>query len=166
MTAKCVAFETNPKKKVCEIWAKYKLKGNNVAGNKCFIKGKKDDKKPPKTPKRGGRPKGRNGKGGKKGKKEKKKLVLNNKEAKCYLERYPDLRKAFKMNKKKAKKHWFEFGIKENRTYECVMSNKEAQCYINRYPDLKKAFKNNKSKARIHWVDFGLKEKRDKSCSG
>merc|ERR1711981_694141 len=156
----CVGFEVTPRKKACEIWTKYELKGNNVAGSKCFVKGdEKDDKKAKK-------PKGRKGKGRKPKKTGKTKLVLNNKEAKCYLERYPDLRKAFKMNKKKAKKHWFKNGIKEGRTYECVMSNKEAGCYLNRYPDLKKAFGNNKSKARVHWVDYGVKEKRDHSCSG
>jgi len=40
---------------------------------------------------------------------------LNNKEALTYLNKYPDLKKAFGNNIKKAQEHWIHFSIKEGR---------------------------------------------------
>ena len=49
-------------------------------------------------------------------------INLNNAQARCYLDRYPDLRRAFGNNLQKAKEHWKRYGctMKENRTYKCV----------------------------------------------
>ena len=44
---------------------------------------------------------------------------LTDEQARCYLAKYPDLQKAFKGDLNEAKKHWREFGKKEERTYEC-----------------------------------------------
>ena len=49
-------------------------------------------------------------------------IKLNNAQAKCYADRYPDLRKAFGNNLNAIKRHWNLYGctIKENRSYKCV----------------------------------------------
>ena len=40
-------------------------------------------------------------------------------EARCYLLRYADLRKAFSSNTNKAKNHWKDWGFKEKRNKSC-----------------------------------------------
>jgi hypothetical protein len=40
-------------------------------------------------------------------------------QAKCYLMRYPDLRNAYGIDIAKAKKHWVDHGLNENRSKEC-----------------------------------------------
>jgi len=45
---------------------------------------------------------------------------LTNKEAFIYLNKYPDLKKAFGNNIKKEQEHWINFGIKEGRTIDKV----------------------------------------------
>ena len=49
-------------------------------------------------------------------------LNLNNAQANCYVNRYPDLRKDFGNNMNAIKRHWNLYGytIKENRSYKCV----------------------------------------------
>jgi hypothetical protein len=41
-------------------------------------------------------------------------------QARCYLNRYPDLQQAFKMDIEKARNHWYQFGSKENRNPLCA----------------------------------------------
>lgn len=49
-------------------------------------------------------------------------INLSDAQAQCYLNKYPDLRKAFGTNLSKAKEHWKKYGctMKENRSYKCV----------------------------------------------
>lgn len=47
---------------------------------------------------------------------------ITKQEAHCYLNRYPDLKKAFGWNTKswiKAQEHWYTNGAKEGRNYAC-----------------------------------------------
>ena len=45
--------------------------------------------------------------------------MMTDEQAKCYLERYPDLRLAFGTNLLKAKQHWNAHGFDEKRTKSC-----------------------------------------------
>jgi len=47
--------------------------------------------------------------------------VMTSYQARCYLNRYTDLQQAFKMDIKKARDHWYEFGSRanENRNPLC-----------------------------------------------
>jgi len=58
--------------------------------------------------------------------------------AKCYSDRYPDLKAAFGENFDKLKGHWLQYGQNEKRNKFCYkdMTEEEAQCYIDRYPDI------------------------------
>ena len=91
-------------------------------------------------------------------------------EAKCYLDRYPDLSRAFGSDLNQAKGHWFKFGMNEKRVNECLperMTDTEAQCYMNRYTDLQDVFRGLPlSSAKKHWVEFGIREKRLNYCDG
>jgi hypothetical protein len=64
---------------------------------------------------------------------------INPKQAKCYLDRYPDLSQALKGNLLEgAARHWRQFGYKEKRNKFCMpdMDDDMAQCYLNRYSDV------------------------------
>jgi len=111
---------------------------------------------------------------------------ITDKEAKCYLKRYPDLQNAFGNDIQKAKDHWKEYGFREKRNKNCdiqvvggpveapriianprkipPITDKEAKCYLKRYPDLQKAFGNDIQKAKDHWKKYGFGEKRNKNC--
>jgi len=53
---------------------------------------------------------------------------LTDQEAQCYLNRYPDLQKAFGANNiAEAKKHWLNHGKKENRDRSCSSNKDEAE---------------------------------------
>merc|ERR1711871_605365 len=96
----------------------------------------------------------------------------------CYLQKYPDLRKAFGTNQAKAKEHWFNHGRKEKRCCTCRCNKASPPlatggatgygcnwiCYLQRYPDLRKAFGTNQAKAKEHWINHGRKEKRCCTC--
>merc|ERR1719420_2516862 len=84
----------------------------------------------------------------------------------CYLDRYPDLQKAFgKNNVEDARKHWYNHGKKENRMCTCFQGTCNWQCYLDRYPDLQNAFgKTNVADAQKHWNKHGKDEKRDCTC--
>ena len=62
---------------------------------------------------------------------------MSDKEAQCYLDRYPDLRAAFG-TLEAAKKHWEEHGEREKRNKACEgpLTDAEAKCYLDRYEDL------------------------------
>ena len=51
---------------------------------------------------------------------------INDKQARCYLNRYPDLINALgKDNLQAAKKHWRQFGRKEKRNKFCMVEMNE-----------------------------------------
>jgi hypothetical protein len=68
---------------------------------------------------------------------------LDEKQAKCYLDRYADVKSQFGSDKatavQKAQEHWKEKGRNAGRDSSCefvVMTQEEAQCYLYRYPDV------------------------------
>ena len=65
-------------------------------------------------------------------------MKITDEEAKCYLERYPDLTLAFGTDVHKAKNHWRNHGFGEGRTKACEkdLSAEEIECYISRYADV------------------------------
>merc|ERR1719502_1824814 len=66
-----------------------------------------------------------------------------------------------------AKKHYMEFGKKENRDCSCPKEACDRQCYLNRNPDLVNAFgKDNVVAAKDHYYQWGWKEGRDCGCPG
>jgi hypothetical protein len=56
----------------------------------------------------------------------------------CYVNRYPDLLKAFGTDKNAAKNHWLTYGMKEKRNKFCYtdMTEAETKCYLKRFPDV------------------------------
>ena len=70
--------------------------------------------------------------------------TLTDAQAKCYLERYPDLQaKLGKDNLEAAKSHYTVYGFKEHRSPNCgePLTEEQAEAYANRYPDLAKLAK-------------------------
>lgn len=45
---------------------------------------------------------------------------LNDEQAQCYLDRYPDLQEAFGDDLNAARRHWNDHGRREGRTHECL----------------------------------------------
>jgi hypothetical protein len=64
---------------------------------------------------------------------------MSNEEAKCYLDRYPDLTKAFGSDLTKAKEHWKNHGIKEKRNKACDES-KPTKTTVGKVTKLSKSF--------------------------
>ena len=89
-------------------------------------------------------------------------------ELQCYLNMYPDLKKAFGTNIDKARAHWFQHGAAEGRIAHCPrttgsptpLTDDEASRYLKAYVDLKKAFGDNVGAANNHWMFNGYKEGR------
>jgi hypothetical protein len=78
-----------------------------------------------------------------------------------YLNRYPDLRKAFGSNEYsawKAAQHWYKYGVKEGRQgYEFF----DPVFYLSNNPDVAKAYgESNYLGAIQHFVKYGKKEGR------
>jgi hypothetical protein len=85
----------------------------------------------------------------------------NDSEMKCYLARYPDLRRAFGNDLNAANNHWTNNGQREGRDKSCNITDAEADSYLNGYPDLKAAFGTNRIKARKHFYTNGKNEERN-----
>jgi len=73
---------------------------------------------------------------------------MTDEEARCYIDRYPDL-EAFDMHfapdanpLARAKRHYKEFGQLEGRQKFCgqKITEQQARCYLERYPDLLESF--------------------------
>ncbi|MCP4325966.1 MAG: hypothetical protein GY787_29860 [Alteromonadales bacterium] len=78
--------------------------------------------------------------------------------AKFYLEKYPDLRKAFGTNYESAYTHWKKYGIKEGRI---ASPSFDAKFYLKKYPDLRKHYgATNYEGAHLHWITHGIKAGR------
>lgn len=89
---------------------------------------------------------------------------LNDKEAQCYLNRYPDLKDYFGSDLRGAKEHWARFGCtpSEKRIFACpkrkcnkLLSDDEARCYLNRYEDLRMVYGEDLDKAKADYKWFG-----------
>ena len=65
---------------------------------------------------------------------------ISDKEAQCYLDRYPAVQAYAGTNLKLARKHYYEVGMGENKDFVCPPGVTELQCYGERYPDLRNAF--------------------------
>lgn len=81
-------------------------------------------------------------------------LVFN---SSYYANKYPDLKKAFGLDKDKLLTHFKSFGMKEGRQ-GCWDFN--VQVYRNYYPDLQKAFGSDLTRYYYHWMECGKQEKR------
>ena len=81
-------------------------------------------------------------------------LVFN---ATYYLAMYPDLRKAYKTNKKKAFEHFLKCGMAEGRQ---ATAGFNPVAYKERYPDLRKAFGKDYPKYYKHYCTHGFGEGR------
>ena len=84
--------------------------------------------------------------------------AINDQEAQCYLNRYPDLQRFGAANIAAAKTHWIQNGRNEGRDVTCpptTLTDQEAQCYLSRYPDLVAAFgATNIQAAKNHWNSY------------
>ncbi len=78
-------------------------------------------------------------------------------DAKYYLNRYSDLKKAFGNDYTAAYNHFINYGLKEGRTGSLLF---DVKSYLKYYPDLKKAFGNDYKAAYEHFLNYGLKEGR------
>jgi len=99
--------------------------------------------------------------------------TLSDDEAQCYIDRYPDAKTYAGTDLQKARKHYYETGMAENRDFACGLSVKELQCYGERYSDLQNAFGTDYAargtdktlyKLGQHWGRSGAGEGRDFSC--
>lgn len=53
---------------------------------------------------------------------------LSDQQAKCYLDRYPDLQQAFGDSWIKVREHWYEYGFKEGRVAACEEAATPVKC--------------------------------------
>ena len=74
-----------------------------------------------------------------------------------YMDKYPDVKKAFGGNPQKALEHFINNGIKEGRIGRPEF---DVKYYKNKYPDLQKAFGNNLYSYYMHYLNNGIKEGR------
>ena len=74
-----------------------------------------------------------------------------------YLNKYPDLMKAFKGNPNGAIRHFVVYGMKEGRQAKDTFN---MTVYKNRYADLRKAYGNDNKAYYMHYIKYGYKEKR------
>lgn len=79
-----------------------------------------------------------------------------------YANDYPDVKKAFGLNKMALWRHYEQFGIKEKRKAYPILcfDTFDHTRYANDYPDVKAAFGYNKHKLWQHYQMFGAREKR------
>lgn len=79
-----------------------------------------------------------------------------------YANDYPDVKKAFGLNKMALWRHYEQFGIKEKRKAYPILcfDTFDHIRYANDYPDVKAVFGYNKHKLWEHYQLFGIKEKR------
>ena len=75
-----------------------------------------------------------------------------------YINKYPDIKKAYGNDDKKALQHFVNFGMREGRQAKADFN---VYYYRNRYVDLRKAFGTDLKKYYIHYINNGRKEGRD-----
>ena len=96
--------------------------------------------------------------------------ILDDVQAKWYIDRYPDLQKVFftdnggQYNLDGAKNHWIVLGYEKKTGHTDWLkrhgrpedlNTEQAKWYLDRYPDLKTAYGTDLKKARKHWKDYG-----------
>lgn len=74
-----------------------------------------------------------------------------------YIDRYPDLKRAFQYDDEAAISHFVHFGMREGRIAKQSFDVKKYQSY---YTDLRNAFGNDLAKYYLHFIRFGHKEGR------
>lgn len=74
-----------------------------------------------------------------------------------YINKYADVKKAYKNNPAGALAHFVNFGMKEGRQGR---SSFDVYSYKNRYSDLRSAFGNDLTKYYLHYINTGYKEGR------
>lgn len=97
--------------------------------------------------------------------------AMTDAEARCYIDRYPDLKNLDSEEKPlvAAVKHYNDWGIYEGRQKFCAprITDQQAQCYLDRYPDLQNAFGTDDNSwilAKAHWYNNGFNEGRLYNC--
>ncbi len=74
-----------------------------------------------------------------------------------YVEKYPDIWKAFGLDDTNVLKHFVLYGMKEGRQGN---EKFDVNSYMKEYADLRIAFKNDKKRYYIHYINYGSKEGR------
>ncbi len=74
-----------------------------------------------------------------------------------YMNKYPDLKKAFGNDDIKALQHFVNYGMREGRV---ASKNFDPAFYKKTYGDLRKAFGNNNKDYYMHYIKYGKKEGR------
>lgn len=74
-----------------------------------------------------------------------------------YVNKYPDVKKAFGNNEQAVIWHFVTYGMKEGRQGSADFN---VQKYKNRYADLRKAYKNDLKSYYMHYIKWGYNEKR------
>lgn len=84
--------------------------------------------------------------------------ILTDRECKCYLLRYPDLREEFGFDNTKAFTHWAETGMAEERdaSAPCELTEELAAAYREKYPGLNL---DSNEAAMKHWVSKGYRSR-------
>ena len=75
-----------------------------------------------------------------------------------YINKYPDIKKAYGGDENAVLKHFVNFGMKEGRQ---AKEDFNVNYYRNRYADLRKAFGTDLKKYYLHYINSGKKEGRD-----
>jgi hypothetical protein len=74
-----------------------------------------------------------------------------------YVNKYPDIKKAFGYDDSAVLAHFVKHGINEGRQAKATFN---LQSYKNRYSDLRKAYGSNNAKYVLHYIKYGQKEGR------
>ncbi|MCL2865325.1 MAG: lectin like domain-containing protein [Lachnospiraceae bacterium] len=74
-----------------------------------------------------------------------------------YINRYPDLKKAFGTNKDRAIAHFVDHGMREGRQGKASF---DVRSYRNQYRDLRIAYRGNLRLYYMHYINFGMREGR------
>ena len=74
-----------------------------------------------------------------------------------YINKYPDIRKAFGSDKTAALRHFVNYGMAEGRQGKASFN---VQSYRNKYPDLRIAYGKDLKKYYLHYINNGAKEGR------
>ena len=89
--------------------------------------------------------------------------IMTDNEAKCYINRYADLRRAFGTNLNYAKEHYYKSGRHQRREFTCGQTLADWECYLARHPDLPWS---EASYGESHFFEYGWHEGRTSYCKG
>jgi hypothetical protein len=90
-------------------------------------------------------------------------------ELRCYMNRYPQIRRQLNGDVAAARNHWFREGWRQGYVPHCprstaatppTLTNAEARRYMNGYEDLRTRLNGNVNRARQHWEATGWYEGR------